>query len=199
METINLFGSGGHALVISDLVRANGGNIGVYYDDNPRKESIDGVKVVGSDKFDSGNALIIAVGSNCARKAISEKYDARFATVVHPSAIVSPSVTIGEGTVVMQGAVIQAAAKIGRHTIVNTAVSIDHECSLGDYVHVSPNATLCGNVHVGDMSWVGAGAVLIPGVRVGKNCIVGAGSVVNHDIPDNCTAVGNPARIIKHG
>lgn len=37
----------------------------------------------------------------------------------------------------------------------------------------------------------------MPGVRVGNNCVVGAGSVVTKDIPNNCIAVGNPARIIK--
>jgi len=34
-------------------------------------------------------------------------------------------------------------------------------------------------------------------VTIGENSIVGAGSVVASDIPDNCVAIGNPARVIK--
>ena len=43
---------------------------------------------------------------------------------------------------------------------------------------------------------VGANVVVIGGVRIGNNVKIGAGSVVTKDIPDNCTVVGNPARII---
>lgn len=197
METINLFGSGGHALVVSDIVRANGNIIGAYYDDKPIHEYIDGIKIEKAEKLSDKYPIIVAVGSNEIRKRISERYNVTFTTAIHPSAILSPNVDIGVGSVIMQGVVIQSRVRIGISSIINTAASIDHECHLGDYVHISPHATLCGNVHVGDLSWVGAGAILIPGIRVGKNCIIGAGSVINRDIPDNCVVVGNPGRIIK--
>ena len=35
------------------------------------------------------------------------------------------------------------------------------------------------------------------GVTIGENAIVGTGSVVTKDIPDNCIAVGNPAKVIR--
>jgi maltose O-acetyltransferase len=44
---------------------------------------------------------------------------------------------------------------------------------------------------------VSVGCIIIAGVTVGENSIVGAGSVVASDIPDNCVALGNPARVIK--
>ena len=44
---------------------------------------------------------------------------------------------------------------------------------------------------------VGAHVVVLGGVHIGNNVKIGAGSVVLKDIPDNCTVVGNPARIIK--
>lgn len=37
----------------------------------------------------------------------------------------------------------------------------------------------------------------MPGVTVGENAVVGAMSFVNRDIPDNCVAVGVPAKVIK--
>ena len=44
---------------------------------------------------------------------------------------------------------------------------------------------------------VSVGCIIIAGVTIGENSIVGAGSVVASDIPDNCVAIGNPARVIK--
>lgn len=49
---------------------------------------------------------------------------------------------------------------------------------------------------LGDNVDVGANVVVIGGVRIGNNVKIGAGAVVTKDIPDNCTVVGNPARII---
>lgn len=47
------------------------------------------------------------------------------------------------------------------------------------------------------MSYCGAKVMIIGGIRIGNNVTIGAGSVVVKDIPDDCVAVGNPARVIK--
>jgi len=54
-----------------------------------------------------------------------------------------------------------------------------------------------GRVVIGNNVFVGAGATILPGVTIGDNSIIGAGSVVNKSIPENCIAVGVPARVIK--
>ncbi len=46
-------------------------------------------------------------------------------------------------------------------------------------------------------AWIGARVSILPGVTIGENAIVGTGSIVTKDIPDNCIAVGNPAKVIK--
>ncbi len=53
-------------------------------------------------------------------------------------------------------------------------------------------------VRVEDNVWIGGGAILLPGVVIGRNSVIGAGSVVTRSIPENCVAVGNPCRVIKH-
>lgn len=53
-------------------------------------------------------------------------------------------------------------------------------------------------VRIEDNVWIGGGAVLLPGVVIGRNSVIGAGSVVTRSIPENCVAVGNPCRVIKH-
>ena len=45
--------------------------------------------------------------------------------------------------------------------------------------------------------WIGENCAILPGVVIGANSIIGANSVVSRNIPENCIAVGNPARIIK--
>jgi len=59
----------------------------------------------------------------------------------------------------------------------------------------------CRNIHldtyIGKRCFIGANAIIMPGVKIGDECVIGAGSIVTKDIPSNCMAVGNPARIIK--
>lgn len=50
---------------------------------------------------------------------------------------------------------------------------------------------------IGDGCRIGAGAVLVGGIRIGNNVKVGAGAVVSTDVPDGCTVVSQPARIIE--
>lgn len=196
MEIINLFGASGHAKVIADIITAQGNDVGKVYDDVFKPFCISGRDII-SPNVGVEEPLIISIGSPKFRRLVSERFPVVFSKAIHPSAIISESSKIGEGSVVMQGAIVQAESVIGRHCIVNTGASIDHECLLGDFVHVSPHATLCGCVQVGDNSWIGAGSVVIQGIRIGKNVMIGAGSVVVDDIPDNVVAFGNPCKIIR--
>ena len=54
----------------------------------------------------------------------------------------------------------------------------------------------CGKVTIGSNVFIGMNSIILKGVTIGNNVIIGAGSVVNKDIPDNCVAAGNPARVI---
>lgn len=195
MKKIYLYGASGHAKVIADIVEAMGGRVAGLIDDNESVQELLGIPVVHA--FTEQSPLILSIGNNRIRKELAEKLRTEFAVAVHPSAVVSSSARIGEGTVVMAGAIVNACAKTGRHCIVNTGASIDHECCLGDYVHVSPHATLCGNVTVGEGTWIGAGATVIQGVKIGRWSMIGAGSVVTKDVPDGWLAVGNRCKLFK--
>lgn len=52
-------------------------------------------------------------------------------------------------------------------------------------------------IRIGDDCWIGGGALFCPGVTVGDRTVVGAGSVVTRDLPADCVAAGNPARVIR--
>jgi sugar O-acyltransferase (sialic acid O-acetyltransferase NeuD family) len=191
-----LYGASGHAKVIIDILEANGQKIDFIVDDNPEVTELLGYDVRrNTGEYDEA---IISIGSCEIRKKVVEGLKVgKYATSVHPSAVVSPRATIDEGTVVMQGAIVQSCAKIGKHCIVNTGASVDHDCEIGDFVHVAPHATVLGGVKVGEGSWIGAGAVVKQYITVGKNCMIGAGAVVLHDVPDGATVVGVPGKEIK--
>lgn len=191
-----LYGASGHAKVILDILNASGVTIDALVDDNEEVNSLLGYPVFHG--LYTLTPMIISIGNNKIRKVVSEKLNTTFGKAIHPQAIISATVQIGEGTVVMQGAIIQSCAEIGKHCIINTGASVDHECVIGDYVHLSPHCTLCGNVIIGEGSWIGAGSVILPGIKVGKWSIIGAGSVVSKDIPDSVLAVGNRCKIVKN-
>ena len=191
-----LYGASGHAKVIIDILEASRIQVDGLIDDNPNINQLRGYPV--EHVYNGESPFIISIGANSIRKQVAEKLQTTFGKACHPSAILSPTTEIGDGTVVMQGSIIQVDVKIGKHCIVNTGASIDHECIIGDYVHVSPHTTLCGNVHIGEGSWIGAGTTIIPNLSIGKWCIIGAGSVVTKDIPDHALAFGTPCKVIRY-
>jgi sugar O-acyltransferase (sialic acid O-acetyltransferase NeuD family) len=198
--SLSIIGFGGHGRVLLDTIELLDLKINYLYDEDRVKVDTfyKDIRVTSPIDFDLRENAVIAVGNNIIRKKMSIRASAKvWINIIHPFAIVSKNVYIGEGTVIMAGVVIQTGVKIGKHSIVNTGACIDHDCLLDDFTHVSPNVTLSGGVHVGEGSHIGVGACVIPGIKIGKWVTIGAGTVVISDIPDFATAVGNPARIIK--
>ena len=200
-----LYGASGHAKVIIDILETLDEKMEGLIDDNPAINELMGYPVYhGRPDL---HPVIVSIGNCQIRRMITERiatalkatpFDrAIFGTVIHPSAIISKTASVGVGSVVMQGAIIHTCAQVGRHCIVNTGAQIDHECQIGDYVHIAPGAILSGDVTVGDGTWIGVGACVKQGVKIGRNVMIGAGSVVVNDIPDDCTAYGNPCRVKK--
>jgi acetyltransferase EpsM len=65
-------------------------------------------------------------------------------------------------------------------------------------VHISPGTHLGGNVEIGELTHIGIGVSIIPNIKIGKGVIIGSGAVVVGGIPNNVTAVGIPAKVIKN-
>jgi len=103
---------------------------------------------------------------------------------------------------------IHPAAQLGRRLFIDhgMGVVIGETCEIGDDVTIYQGVTLGGtgkeqgkrHPTVGSHVLIGAGAKVLGSVRIGSHVKIGAGAVVLTDVPDFCTAVGNPARIIHH-
>ena len=204
MANTYLFGASGHGKVIKEILNANGIKVEAFIDDNQHVNECAGRMVL--HEYTGLSPIIVSIGVNRIRKIVVEKLIANaninheqleFATAIHPSAIISPSAKIGEGTVVMAGAIINADAVIGKHCIINTGATVDHDCVVGDYCHIAPGVHISGATHIGEGTWVGVGASVIQCLNIGQNCMIGAGSVVVKDIPDNVVAYGNPCKVAR--
>jgi len=193
-----IYGASGHGKVILDCLTASGEKTDGFIDDDRDKKEFMGLPVTRLNEIDlEGLTMVIGIGDNLIRKTIAEGIKVQYAIVIHPSAVVSPSCILGQGTVVIPQSVINASCTIGEHCIINTKASVGHDSVLGDYVHVAPGATICGTVTVGSLTWIGAGAVIRENINIGRNVMIGAGSVVVKDVPDNAFVLGIPGRIFK--
>lgn len=195
-----IYGASGHGKVIIDIIKSNSLSVDHVIDDNSAITQLGNYTV--SHKLTSemkGNTIVIAIGNNYVRKAVSQKIKSSFVkALIHSSAQVSESASINEGTVVMANAIVNASVKIGKHCIVNSGAIIEHDVKLQDFVHISPGASITGNVEISEGAHIGTNASVIPGIRIGKWAMIGAGAVIVKDVPDFAVVVGNPGKIIRY-
>ena len=106
---------------------------------------------------------------------------------------VGPRTFINAGLTALDVARISIGAdgQIGSHVQLLTAIHPVEPQPRRDKLEAAKPIT------IGDNVWLGGGAIILPGVTIGENSVIGAGTVVTKDIPANCVAVGNPARVIK--
>lgn len=170
----------------------------IVYDTFPVLKSFDQAKIYFQtvDKH-----FTIGIGNPILRKNMFDKFVSLGGIVtstISPFAnIGSFDVEIGVGSNVLPGAVLSNSTRISKACIVYYNSIITHDCIIGDFVEISPNVTILGRVTIGAFTQIGANATILPDVKIGKNVIVGAGAIVTKDLPDNCIAVGIPAKVIK--
>lgn len=164
---------------------------------------VNGRTILGGSDWLAGHpdhAVIVGVGNTEARRSIVDRlrqFGATFPSVVAQGTISGNASMNGEGCVILPGVVITTNATIGNFVLLNPQVSISHDSVVGDYCSLGPGVRLAGNVHVGEGSDLGTNASAIPGVRIGRNVVLGAGACVVRNLPDNVTAVGVPARVVR--
>jgi sugar O-acyltransferase (sialic acid O-acetyltransferase NeuD family) len=120
----------------------------------------------------------------------------RFASVIHPRAVVSPLASIGRNTLIMAGVVITSNAVIGDHVIVLPNTVIHHDVSVGAWSLIGANVTVAGHTHIGENCYIGSGSSLMNGLTIGDGALVGLGSTVLKDVAAQTRVAGNPARLL---
>jgi sugar O-acyltransferase (sialic acid O-acetyltransferase NeuD family) len=202
-KPVAIVGYSGHAYVIIDIFLNAGRLVTAYCDQEEKSNNPYHLTYLGKEtevinklkKFD----FFACVGHNGIREKIHIQLSQFLGdpiNAIHPSAVISASVKMGEGVMIAANATLNPLVTLGKGVICNTSTSIDHECAVGDFCHIAPGAVLCGNVTVGRSTFIGANSVIKQGIVIGNNVTIGAGTVVIKDIPDNTTVVGNPAKTL---
>ena len=215
MKRIVILGTGGNCLDILETLRSSNAAgsspiyecVGFLDDDAARHNtSFLGVPVLGPlEKARSLGDVVFVNGIGSTRNHLRKPEiiartgipDGRFETLVHPSAQVSASATLGPGTVVLQNATIASQARVGAHVIVLPNVVLSHDAVVGDYTCIAGGACVSGAVTIGRCCYLGSNSSILERIRIGDRSLVGMGSVVLEDVPEGSVVVGNPARFLR--
>lgn len=150
---------------------------------------------------DTDNRFTIGIGKPALRQRMVHKFQdlggVLVSTISLKADIGTFGVQIGEGANILDGVKISNDVIIGAAPIIYYNSIITHDVRVGDFVEISPDVKILGRAVIGDFCHLGAGSIILPDVQIGNNVIVGAGAVVTKNLPDNCTVVGIPAKIIN--
>jgi len=196
MSTLAIYGASGHGKVVADIAWENGYDEIIFIDDG------DNIYITFDTflKEYANTPVALGVGVNNVRAKLYKKCieaGLKVETLIHPTATISKSAQVDNGTVVMAYVVINADVHIGKGCILNTSCVIEHDSKLGDFVHISPVAACAGDVRVGEFTHIGIGSCIIQNINIGSYSIIGAGSVVVEDLDAQILAYGNPCKKIK--
>lgn len=120
----------------------------------------------------------------------------RFATIIHPTAVVSKFATIGHGVSIQPFVSVGPNVTIGNHIQIYAQVLVGHNSTLDDYSYVANNSCIGAHVHLKEGAYLGTNCSLLENVTIGEWALVGIGTVALKDVPDYAKVVGNPARVI---
>ena len=197
-ESILIYGGGGHAKAIIDLIRKlNTWQIAGIVDDQIAAGTlVSGIPVLGTGSIlpqlkcngvHSAVNTVGGIGDYTIRWKIFESlvqngYD--FPVLVHPSAFVEATAALEPGVQVLPMSYISSDAQIGFGTLINAGVVISHDCCIGRCVNLSPGAKLAGYVQIGDFAQIGMNASVNLNLKIGKEARIGNGAVIKADVPD---------------
>lgn len=212
MKKISVFGAGGFGREVKmlieqiNIVEKVWEFIGFWDDDETIDTLINDSPFLGGIKqlneFKDELYLVCAVAEpNTKEKIINNISNSKikFPVLIHPSAIIGNRkfVSIGDGSIIAAGNIITTNIKIGKHVILNLSCTVGHDTIIGNFSSFMPSVNISGEVNIGELVYAGTGAKIINQLEIGRNTTVGAGAVVAKSLPENCTAVGIPAKPIK--
>ena len=208
MKKIIIVGAGGFGREllwwVEDVNKAHfTWTIAGFIDDDPH--ALDGYgcnyKIIGTIKDwqpREDEEFALAIGSPSLKKKIVgvlKKKGAHFANVIHPTAMLNESASVGEGLVMFPYSKVSCNSSVGDFVTI-LATPIGHDTVIGDYSVISGGCNVVRNVRIGNEVFMAAGVCVAQDVIIGDRAYIGLGSVVLKDVPPGATVFGNPARAL---
>jgi sugar O-acyltransferase (sialic acid O-acetyltransferase NeuD family) len=207
-----LVGAGGFARETAELVHALNQreprwDLRGYVDDAPGLigTMIGGLPVLGPIDSVHGHdhALVVCIGNPrnyAARALVVDRIavaDERYATLVHPAAIVPRTATLGRGTVIHATTVLTTDVRVGAHVAVMPGTILTHDDVVDDYATFGAGVRLAGGVTVERGAYVGSGALVRENLTIGAWATIGMGAIVTRAVPAAQVWVGAPAHYLR--
>ena len=156
-------------------------------------------EVIASDAeyvIQPNDEFTCAIGQGNLRKKVMsamKERGARFVNIIHPTAIIADSATLGEGIVVCPHVLVSADVTVGDGCVFNAYSSIGHDAKIGEYSIINSFCNITGGCELGNNVFMGTSSHIVPGICVGENAYICAGSTVVTKIKPNTKVFGNPA------
>jgi len=200
MKQIIIVGSGGHGAELSDYIKYNERISGIkeyeivgFLDDNPANYAnykfeaplLGGVRdhVVRTDV-----KYLMGIANLTYRKLFVERYSkdgAEFISLIHSTAYISDSATLGTGVVIGPMVNLGPNSVIGDYTLLNSRCSMGHDTKVGKFNFISPNVCFSGFTEIGDENLFGINSATIPTIKVGNRNKIMAGMVLDKNVGDD--------------
>jgi sugar O-acyltransferase (sialic acid O-acetyltransferase NeuD family) len=212
MQPVVIIGAGGFAREVLDIfdaanaVRPSYDVLGYIVEPEYGAPGaiVNGKPILGGFDWFAGKTdslqAICAVGVPELRRRLTNQarlLNVRFCNVIHPTAILTRHIQMGEGVVITAGCILTNQIRIADHVHVNLDCTIGHDAVLEDFATLAPGVHVSGKVALEEGCYVGTGANIIDKKRIGAWSVVGAGSVITADVPPNTTVVGVPGKVVK--
>lgn len=203
MQKYVVIGTGGHANSILDLIQSSGDTVEYFVGINNEGVQHKGIPTVDFSEvnnFSSELKFVFGIGDYKIRNRVIMEMNLsnqvlRFPPLIHPTAYVSKSAAIANGTVVFANSYVGPNSRIGKFCILNTGASVEHDCSIGNQNFLAPGTLLAGRVIIGDNCFLGMGSLISDGISIGSDSVIAANSFVNENIPSNSFAAGTPTKL----
>lgn len=162
MKNLLIVGAGGHGKVVKEIADALEKFEKIEFLDDVNPKAIGKIEEMGQfrNEFD---CIFPAVGNNEFRRKIMEnakKMNYEVPVLVHPTAYVSPSATLGNGTIVEAMAVIHTKAVVEEGCIIAIGALIDHEALIEKYTYISCGTIVKANAKVGQLLTIPSGIIV---------------------------------------
>ncbi|MFY8166708.1 MAG: hypothetical protein ACOVJ8_08960 [Sediminibacterium sp.] len=192
MKELIILGAGGTAFDLVDIAHSMNKikptwNILGFLDDNLKLQGtiIYGYPVIGTipDSINFTNAFFVSSIGDAyrpeLRKTVRNKVpfpNNRFASLVHPTAVISDTASVGEGVVIYPNVTLSSMVKVGHDVFLCGNTFLGHECEIGNHCILSVGNFLASDVHVGDCCYLGVGVMVRHQLSIGQNSLIGMGS-----------------------
>ncbi len=216
MKKVFIFGAGQLGIMVSYILsyRQDIKVVGLIDDDpNQKGKTYNGIEVLGTfsclTKLRNAGCVggIVSIGNNEARGNLGlriKKLGFELINAIHPTAIVSKLVKIGQGVIIGSGVNLYVNPIIGNSVFIGPSVVVSHDTVVGDNALLSVGSVIGARIDIHKNAFIGSGATIMPPgwgkesrLTVGQNAIVGVGAVVIHDVPPKAVVAGIPAKVLR--